>query len=103
MKTKFLFIVIILIWFISALPALTQENKKGKSDFPIKKGPYLGQKFPGLIPEIFAPRIISHGFHENGIVFSADGNEVFYSTSDNKYTSKTIKFGVKTFPTLWHL
>lgn len=53
-------------------------------------GPYLGQTPPGMTPEIFAPGIISHGFHENGIVFSPDGDEVFYSMSDNKYTSKTF-------------
>jgi dipeptidyl aminopeptidase/acylaminoacyl peptidase len=56
--------------------------------FPELKGPYLGQTPPGKTPEIFAPGIISHGFHENGIVFSTDGNELFYSTSDNKFTSK---------------
>jgi len=30
-----------------------------RSDFPILKGPYLGQKPPGMTPEIFAPGIIS--------------------------------------------
>jgi Tol biopolymer transport system component len=58
--------------------------------FPELKGPYLGQTPPGKTPEIFAPGIISHGFHENGIVFSPDGNELFYSTSDNKYTTKIL-------------
>ena len=54
------------------------------------EGPYLGQKPPGTTPEVFAPGIISHGFHENGIVFSPDGRELFYSISDSKYTSKTL-------------
>ena len=30
-----------------------------KEDFPVLKGPYLGQKTPGSTPEIFAPGIIS--------------------------------------------
>jgi hypothetical protein len=30
--------------------------------FPILKGPYLGQKPPGMIPEIFAPGFISTEF-----------------------------------------
>lgn len=60
--------------------------------FPNLKGPYLGQTSPGMTPEIFAPGIISHGFHENGIVFSSDGKELFYSTSDSKYTSKTFMY-----------
>ena len=58
--------------------------------FPVLKGPYLGQKPPGMTPEIFAPGIISLGFHENGFVFSPDGSELFYSTSDSKYTYKTF-------------
>ena len=57
---------------------------------PVLKGPYLGQTPPGMTPEIFAPGIISFGFHENGIVFSPDGTEIFYSTSDNKYVFKTF-------------
>ena len=61
-----------------------------KDDFPVLKGPYLGQRPPGMIPEIFAPGIISHGFHENGIIFSSDGNELLYSTSDSKYAFKTF-------------
>ncbi|UCE07568.1 MAG: PD40 domain-containing protein [bacterium] len=61
-----------------------------KEKFPVLKGPYLGQTPPGMTPEIFAPGIISFGFHENGIVFSPDGTELFYSTSDNKYAFKTF-------------
>jgi hypothetical protein len=38
----------------------------------------LGQKPPGLIPEIFAPGIISTGFHDGSITFSPDGKELFY-------------------------
>ena len=30
-----------------------------QENFPVLKGPYLGQKPPGLTPEIFAPEIIS--------------------------------------------
>ena len=62
---------------------------------PELKGPYLGQTPPGMTPEIFAPGIISHGFHENGIVFSADGTELLYSTSDSKYTSKTFIYLIR--------
>ncbi len=84
-KTKHIFIVFCLLIFYSSVCFANNNDK-----FPELKGPYLGQTPPGKTPKIFAPGIISHGFHENGIVFSADGNELFYSTSDNKYTSKTI-------------
>lgn len=42
-----------------------QENTKDKSDFPVLKGSYLGQKFPGMTPELFAPEIMDaeHGYH----------------------------------------
>jgi hypothetical protein len=30
-----------------------------QSDFPHLKGPYLGQKPPGMTPEVFAPGIVS--------------------------------------------
>ena len=53
-------------------------NCTQKDDFPILKGPYLGQKPPGMTPEIFAPGIISTAFDEFKIVFSPDGKELFY-------------------------
>jgi len=47
-----------------------------KENFPVLKGPYLGQKAPGMVPEIFALEIIStehsegsSGFAHNGTVF----------------------------------
>ena len=46
--------------------------------FPVLKGAYLGQKPPGMTPEIFAPGIISTGYHDGCITFSPDGRELFY-------------------------
>ena len=54
-------------------------------DFPELKGPYLGQKPPGLIPEIFAPGIASTDKTELNSVFSPDGNE-FYFTVERQDT-----------------
>ncbi len=48
------------------------------SDFPVLKGPYLGQIEPGQAPEMFAPGILSLGFHEHNIAISPDGNEIFF-------------------------
>jgi len=47
-------------------------------DFPVLKGPYLGQKPPGEQRIIFAPGIISTGYNEHGVTFTPDGKEVFY-------------------------
>jgi len=51
-----------------------------KADFPVLKGPYLGQKPPGMTPEIFAPGIISTNDHfETSPAFSPDGKEFYFS------------------------
>jgi hypothetical protein len=53
-----------------------------QDDFPILKGPYLGQKPPGMIPEIFAPGIISNSdFLEYCLTFSSDGKEIYFNRS----------------------
>ncbi len=53
-------------------------------DFPILTGPYLGQEPPGLIPEIFAPGIISTELHDDAApIFTPDQNEVFFRVIGN--------------------
>ncbi len=51
-----------------------------KAAFPVLKGPYLGQKPPGMTPEIFAPGIVSteKGW-EAAVSFSPDGREFYFS------------------------
>jgi len=49
------------------------EELKRELEHPILKGPYLGQNPPGLIPEVFAPGIISTGVSEGCSYFSKDG------------------------------
>jgi len=73
MKTVKFFIFFLL--FVELL----HINLYGKKDWPILKGPYLGQKPPGMIPEIFAPGIL--GNDKIGAfcsVFSPDGNGLYY-------------------------
>jgi hypothetical protein len=44
------------------------------------KGKYLGQKPPGLKPEVFAPGIVStRGGHEFSCTFSPDGKEFYFN------------------------
>jgi Tol biopolymer transport system component len=53
-----------------------------QDDFPVLKGPYLGQKPPGMTPELFAPGIISReDTREFAITFSPDGRECFFTRS----------------------
>ena len=73
MKTIKKIIVVLLTLFISTMPALAKEKTKDKSDIPVLKGPYLGQKPPGMTPEIFAAGIISTAANEGCSSFSPDG------------------------------
>jgi hypothetical protein len=47
--------------------------------FPVLKGPYLGQKLPGMTPEVFAPGIVSTAAHEFSCTFTPDGKEFFFA------------------------
>jgi len=57
-------------------------NCAGQNEFPVLKGPYLGQTSPGMTPEIFAPGIIStQEKYELNSVFSPEGDEFYYEIS----------------------
>jgi len=72
MKKKIIFIGLI-------LPALLILNNCSKQDdFPVLKGPYLGQEPPGNTPEIFAPGIVSKGYNECMAFFTPDGKEFYF-------------------------
>ncbi|OGU61388.1 MAG: hypothetical protein A2V66_16055 [Ignavibacteria bacterium RBG_13_36_8] len=49
-----------------------------QSDFSKLTGAYLGQKPPGMTPEIFAPGFVSTGLSELNSVFSPDGSEFYF-------------------------
>jgi hypothetical protein len=57
-----------------------------------QEGSYFGQKPPGLIPEIFAPGIVSiNGRDEKGISFSPDLDEIYFS-ANKKDEEKDVYF-----------
>jgi len=69
---------------ISCMLVTTMSTSAQQTDFPKLSGPYLGQKPPGMTPEIFAPGIISKsGSDEWGLAVNADCNEIFFSRSEN--------------------
>ena len=80
-------ICIISVVIVSLTIIIAQQK-----DFPKLKGPYLGQKPPGMKPEIFAPGIISvdENFEHSAAVFSPDGKEVFWCTNVNGNTDKRV-------------
>ncbi|MFC2158339.1 hypothetical protein ACFLT9_10930 [Acidobacteriota bacterium] len=69
-------------------------------DSTVLKGPYLGQNPPGLTPEVFAPGIISHGFHEHNLTISPDGDEMFFVTASSDYKHYVI-INVRRINNVW--
>jgi len=73
-------LALLLILFISTISVLSQETSKDKSDFPVLKGPYFGQKSTGMIPEAYAPKLLSDKYWwHSAPAFSPDGKEVTFS------------------------
>ena len=48
-------------------------------DFSSLEGPYLGQRPPGLEPELFAPGFVSTGLNELNSVFHPNGEEFYFA------------------------
>ena len=74
-----------------------------QKDFPILTGPCIGQKPPGLKPEIFAPGIVSlPGSTEWSSCFSPDGNEFYFYRVSSGTDKPEIKiFAMKQVNGIW--
>ena len=57
-------------------------------EFTDLRGQYLGQKLPGMTPEIFAPGTVSTNMDEINAVFSPDGKEFYFSRDTYTNISK---------------
>lgn len=75
---KHIFFWEIMIWSIFLF-----NHCLAQDDFPILKGPYLGQKLPGMTPKIFAPGFICTGMEEIASTFYPDGKEFYYTVNLN--------------------
>ena len=61
----------------------TKKQQTNHPDPPSQEDHYLGQKPPGLTPEVFAPGIVSvNGTNVGGISFSSDLNEMYFHAAD---------------------
>ena len=85
LKTLFIFLIVIVL-MIGILFAQEKEL-----EFPVVKGPYLGQKPPGMVPEIFAPGIISTDMHEGSSGFDINSRHFVFQRNMNRkvYTYET--------------
>ncbi len=77
---------------IAALLIAKGANKEYAKQ-TILKGKYLGQKKPGLSPELFAPGIVSTEKRELNSVFMPDGREFYFTmqTAPMKWTIMVMK------------
>ncbi len=74
-----------LLIFAAAFAGCNSSHAGQTSGAPVLKGPYLGMKPPGDVPELFAPGIVSSVYWEHsGAVFTPDGKELFWSRAINE-------------------
>lgn len=55
------------------------EGSAPSERIPVLLGSYLGQKPPGMTPEVFAPGVVSTRADEYGLEVSVDGNEIIFA------------------------
>lgn len=86
MKRVCISIILLLSTFIIS------SQSYSKDEFSVLKGPYLGQKPPGLIAEPFAPGIVTTKAVEDGGVFSPNMDEFYFIRKrlDNEQTESII-------------
>jgi hypothetical protein len=85
MKPKFILSGILILFSFYPDKGIHQEN------IPRLTGPYLGQKPPGMTPELFAPGVFSTYKRAFNIVFSPCGNELYFvSHADNNGTADIL-------------
>jgi hypothetical protein len=79
MKKPFLIFCILFV-FSLGIPCSRDRSE----NFSVLRGPYLGQKPPGMTPEVFAPGIISKRLSvHSAALFSPDGNEVYWTVMND--------------------
>jgi len=93
----------ILIGIAGLLLGMAMALHSSQVDFPKLTGPYLGQKPPGLTPEILAPGILSRFSMLHGkLVFSPDGLEAFWTCNaapvQSRWTARQTPQGIWTAP-----
>jgi len=91
---------LVLITYALLLAAVVNAQQ---TDFPKLTGPYLGQKPPELVPEVFAPGILSQFSMLHGkIVFSPNGLEVFWTCNaapvQSRWTARQAPQGIWSTP-----
>jgi len=99
MKKTYFILTLALALFLNACNPTNQQSKE--SDAPTIESTYLGQKPPGLIPEIFAPSFLSK-MHRDGSAFFKPDLKEFYFTRKDVNTKKWSLVVIKHKNNKWH-
>ena len=90
-NNKFIFLIVVFTLFLNACNTKKQESKH--NDSSTTENLYFGQKPPGLIPEVFAPEIVSiNGRNASTISFSPDLDEIYFSAHEKDKETSSIYF-----------
>jgi hypothetical protein len=87
-SSLFLFLVFFLATFF--VGCNTKKKNSKDSESPPKEDLYLGQKPPGLIPEVFAPGTVTTEHAEFFGSFSPDLKEFYFKRKGGKYKESTM-------------
>jgi len=87
---KKIYTVLILVISISFFACKTNKQPKKERATRINTKIYLGQKPPGLTPELFAPDIIKNEFRQAAGVFSPDLKEFYFRRRGGAYEKNAL-------------
>lgn len=79
-----------LVLLVSISACKTENSKSKETIKSITKNTYLGQKPPGLTPELFAPDIIRTEHREAEAAFSPDLKEFYFRRRGGQYERNTL-------------
>lgn len=86
-NNKLKFSALVFIIFLSGCK--TEKSNTKDEDSSTQGNFYLGQKPPGLTPEVFAPDVVSiNGRYESTISFSADLKELYFDAKNEDEVSQ---------------
>ena len=88
MRKSYFFLILFFAMLLNACN--TKKNKSKGSDSLTTGESYLGQKPPGLIPELFAPDIIQTEFREGAYAFTPDLKEFYIRRRGGEYKNNTL-------------
>ena len=88
MRHRSVYPLITALMILIAIPGHLDAGEK----WPVLKGPYLGQKPPGLTPEIFASGIISTNMNAAKIAFSPDGQRMAFTLMNYNHSFYALVF-----------